>query len=168
MLKMLEWHVCRTKLARKSFFGARIFSRKMLRKFPRNFWAFYVVGPKKGPAKFPSNFPPNFPSQKIKTNSPTSFCRSARRRKCGWLALMWQALGDLHFGADTMRLKRGQRQRVIFHTPVVSSSTPTTHRVVRVRVQSCPPRGVRTRHWPNPNQRRCTQRSDLFWTSVLN
>ena len=67
--RLLGWHVCRTKLARKIFFEARIFSRKMLRNFPRKFWAF-ILWVRKNPAKFPANFPPNFPpkNQKKFTN----------------------------------------------------------------------------------------------------
>ena len=56
----LGWHVCRMKLARNMFFEARIFSRKMLRNFPRNVWAF-ILCVRKNPA--------NFPHQK---NPPTS------------------------------------------------------------------------------------------------
>ena len=74
----LGWHVCRTKFARKIFFKARNFSRKMLRYFPRNVRAF-SLWVRKIPAKFPPNFPPNFPPQNQKRKSPTSFCRSAGR-----------------------------------------------------------------------------------------
>ena len=49
----LGWHICRRKLARKIFFEARFFSRKMLRNFPRIFWAF-LLWVRKNPAKFPS------------------------------------------------------------------------------------------------------------------
>ena len=68
--------------AKDFFFELRIFLRKMLRNFPRNFWAF-VLWVKKIPQKFPPNFPLNFPLKslrKIKKNSPTSFCRSAGRK----------------------------------------------------------------------------------------
>ena len=78
--KPLRWHVCRANFARKIFFELRIFLRKMLRNFPRNFWAF-VLWVRKNPGKFPPNFPlnlPNFPATNQKT-SPTSFCRSAGR-----------------------------------------------------------------------------------------
>ena len=39
---VLSWHVCRTKLAQNIFIEARIFSRKMLRSFPRNVWGFLL------------------------------------------------------------------------------------------------------------------------------
>ena len=61
----LGWHVCRTKLARNIFFKARIFSRKMLRNFPRIFLAF-ILWVRKNPTKFPANFPQNFPPQNQK------------------------------------------------------------------------------------------------------
>ena len=67
----------------KDFFRATNFLRKMLRNFPRKFWAFVLwVRKKKKTGKFPPNFPLNFPNfpAKIKKNSPTSFCRSAGRR----------------------------------------------------------------------------------------
>ena len=75
--EFLGWHVCRTKLARKIYLEARIFSRKMLRnslkflslplkiylearilsrKMLRNF-------PEVFKPSFPPNFPPNFPLQ---------------------------------------------------------------------------------------------------------
>ena len=47
-------------LARKIFLGLRIFSRKMLRNFPRNVWAF-ILWVWKNPVKFLPNFPRNFP-----------------------------------------------------------------------------------------------------------
>ena len=56
----LGWHVCRTKLARKIFFEARNFSRKMLR-IPKIFD--YFVGQKKS-HKIPAKLPAKFPSQK--------------------------------------------------------------------------------------------------------
>ena len=57
----LRWHVCRVNFARKIIFELRIFLRKMLRNFPRNFWAF-VLWVRKNPGKFPPNFPLNFPN----------------------------------------------------------------------------------------------------------
>ena len=66
---ILGWHVCWTKLARKIFFEARIFSRKMLRKF----WAFILWVRKILQDSRQISLPPN------KKNSPTSFCRSAGR-----------------------------------------------------------------------------------------
>ena len=47
--------------ARKIFFELRIFLRKLLRNFPRNFRAF-VLWVRKNPGKFPPNFPLNFPN----------------------------------------------------------------------------------------------------------
>ena len=62
--KTLGWHVCRTKLARNTFSELRNFSRKMLRNFLRNFWAFtlWVWKNPKGPKiekiqSRPSEFP---------------------------------------------------------------------------------------------------------------
>ena len=75
--KYLGWHVCRTKLARKIFFGARIFSRKMLRNFPRNFRAFILRARKNPQNSRQTSCQISLP--KIKKNSPTSFCRSAGR-----------------------------------------------------------------------------------------
>ena len=46
---MLRWHVCRVNFARKIFFEPRIFLRKMLRNFPRKFWAFVLWVRKKSP-----------------------------------------------------------------------------------------------------------------------
>ena len=73
---VLGWHVCRRKLARKIFFEARIFSRKM----PRKFRAF-ILWVRKNPAKFPANFPPNFPPknqikihQRASVGSPGEQC----------------------------------------------------------------------------------------------
>ena len=65
--KILRWHVCRVNFARKNFFEPRIFVRKMLRKFPRNFRALFlwVRKKKKNPTKFPPNFP-NFSAKKKK------------------------------------------------------------------------------------------------------
>ena len=60
---LLGWHVCRTKLARKIFFGARLFSRKMLQIFLK-FLSLLSCGSKKHPAKFPPNFP-QIPSPKL-------------------------------------------------------------------------------------------------------
>ena len=54
----LRWHVCRVNFARKIFFEPWIL-RKMLRKFPRNFWAF-VLWVRKNPWKIPSKFPTKF------------------------------------------------------------------------------------------------------------
>ena len=54
---MLGWRVCRTNFARKIFFVLRNFSRKILRSFPRNVWAF-ILWVRKNPAKYPPNFPP--------------------------------------------------------------------------------------------------------------
>ena len=71
------------------FFEPRIFLRKMLRNFPRNFGAFVLwvrKNSRKIPAEFPTKFP-KFPCKKIKKKSPTSFCRIAGRTKC-WL---WQS-----------------------------------------------------------------------------
>ena len=53
--------------ARKIFFEPRIFLRKMLRNFPRNFWAF-VLWVRKNPRKIPSK-------------SPTKFQKSPRAHK---------------------------------------------------------------------------------------
>ena len=77
-----RWHVCRVNFARKIFFEPRIFLRKMLRNFPRNFWAFVSVGQKKSPENSLQISHKNFQIslRKIKKNSPTSFCRSAGRR----------------------------------------------------------------------------------------
>ena len=76
----MRWNVCRVNFARKIFFEPRIFLRKMLRKFPRNVWAF-VLWVRKNPRKIPSKFPTKFSTslRKIKKKSPTSFCRSAGR-----------------------------------------------------------------------------------------
>ena len=63
----LRWHVCRVNFARKMFFELRIFLRKMLRNFPRNFRAF-VLWVRKNPGKFPPNFPLNFPNFPAKKN----------------------------------------------------------------------------------------------------
>ena len=64
----LRWHVCRVNFARKIFFEPRIFLRKMLRNFPRNFWAF-VLWVRKKPWKIASKFPTKFskfPCEKLK------------------------------------------------------------------------------------------------------
>ena len=74
LANILGWHVCRTKLARKIFFEARIFSRKML----RNFGAF-ILWVRKNPAKLPLNFPPNLPPQN-QEKSLTSFCRGSHAK----------------------------------------------------------------------------------------
>ena len=68
--RKLGRHVCRTKLARKIFLELRNFSRKMLRNFPRKFWAFCCGSEKnlKIPAKSPSK----------KKKSLTRFCRVRR------------------------------------------------------------------------------------------
>ena len=58
-VKSLRWHVCRVNFARKIFFELRILLRKMLRNFPRNFWAF-VLWVRKNPRKIPSKFPTKF------------------------------------------------------------------------------------------------------------
>ena len=71
-------------MARNIFWGLQIFSRKMLRNFPRKFRAF-ILWVRKNPAKFPPNFPRNFPPKNQK-NSPTSFCGGARRN-------IWQQQG---------------------------------------------------------------------------
>ena len=47
------------------FFEPRIFLRKMLRNFPRNFWAF-VLWVRKNPWKIPSKFPTKFSCEKSK------------------------------------------------------------------------------------------------------
>ena len=63
---LLRWHVCRVNFARKIFFEPRIFLRKMLRNFPRNFWAFVLwvrKNPRKNPSKFPTKFS-KFPCEK--------------------------------------------------------------------------------------------------------
>ena len=65
---LLGWHVCRVNFARKMFFELRIVLRKMLRNFPRNFWAFVLWVRKKSrkiPSKFPTKFS-KFPCEKSK------------------------------------------------------------------------------------------------------
>ena len=54
--------VCRGNLARNISLELRMFLRKMLRNFPRKFWAF-LLWVRKNPAKFPLNFMPNFPAE---------------------------------------------------------------------------------------------------------
>ena len=68
----------------KDFFWATNFLTKNAPKFPPKFLSLYSVGQKNSrqiPAKFPTKFL-KFPCEK-KKKSPTSFCRSAGRKK--WL-----------------------------------------------------------------------------------
>ena len=51
----------------KDFFEARIFSRKMLCNFPRNFWAF-ILWVQTNLAKFQPKFPANFPPKNQKNH----------------------------------------------------------------------------------------------------
>ena len=59
------------KLARNIFFEALIFSREMLRNFPRNFWAF-ILWVQKNPRQI---------SPKSKKIPETSFCRGGHAKK---------------------------------------------------------------------------------------
>ena len=79
--KGLRWHVCRVNLARKIFFELRISYEKCSEIFPEMFEPLFCG--LENPTKFPANFPLNFPNLPAKNqkNSPTSFCRSAGRRR---------------------------------------------------------------------------------------
>ena len=61
------------------FFEAGIFPAQMLRNFPKTL-SLYLLGPTKT-CKIPAKFPRKLSLQKIKTNSPTSFCRSVWLQK---------------------------------------------------------------------------------------
>ena len=89
---VLRWHVCRVNFARKIFFEPRIFVRKMLRNFPRIFWAF-VLWVRKIPGKFPPNFPlnfPNFPAKNLK-----KFTDELLQERRENMVLDFPRLGDL-------------------------------------------------------------------------
>ena len=67
----------------KDFFSSHEFSyEKCSEIFPENFEPLFC-GSEKNPGKFPPNFPLNFPNFPAKNQkiSPTSFCRSAGRKK---------------------------------------------------------------------------------------
>ena len=72
--KSLGWHVCRTKFARKIFFGLRNILTKNALCFPEFVRPLFC-----GSAKS-RQLSGQISLQKIKKSSPTSFCRRARRR----------------------------------------------------------------------------------------
>ena len=75
--KPLGWHVCRANFGTKDFFGAANFLTKMLRNFPEIFEPLFC-----GFEKIPQNsrqISHEISLPKIKSKSPTSFCKGAGR-----------------------------------------------------------------------------------------
>ena len=87
---LLGWHVCRTELARKMFFEARIFSRKMLRNSPR-YLSPYFVGQKKS-RQIPCHISCQISLPKIKKKYTDELLQERREKD---LTYRWISKGNI-------------------------------------------------------------------------